>query len=171
MLLSSLAHFLFGFDSALCIHIDNIYYSKITIYTTVRIPESSSVTYRRHPLSRTFTMPNNFFGPFSNFLNVFHRLSRTFRWGFRMNHTVHFRHSNVNNCIDQCKKFRGEISGFERARKRYFKQRRHWTIWCNQNTISTWIKNKLKYFAALEQSSNKKKVLKYSDYERVDHVC
>ena len=40
-----------------------------------------------------------------------------------------------------------------------------------RNTISTWIKNKSKYFAALEQSSNKRKKLKYSDYERVDHVC
>ena len=30
---------------------------------------------------------------------------------------------------------------------------------------------KTKYFAALEQSSNKRKKLKYSDYERVDHVC
>ena len=41
-----------------------------------------------------------------------------------------------------------------------------------ENTTSTWIKkNKSKHFAALEQSSNKRKKLKYSDYERVDHIC
>ena len=40
-----------------------------------------------------------------------------------------------------------------------------------KNTILTWIKNKSKYFAALEQSSNKRKILKYSDYEWVDRVC
>ena len=40
-----------------------------------------------------------------------------------------------------------------------------------KNTISRWIKNKLKYFAALEQPSNERKKLKYSDYERIDHVC
>ena len=40
-----------------------------------------------------------------------------------------------------------------------------------KNTIWTWIKNKLKYFAALEQPSNERKKLKYSDYERIDHVC
>ena len=39
-----------------------------------------------------------------------------------------------------------------------------------KNTISTWIKNKSKYFAALEQSSNKRKNLKCGDYERADHV-
>ena len=41
----------------------------------------------------------------------------------------------------------------------------------SKNTISMWSKKKSKYFAALEQSSNKRKKLKYSDYERVDHVC
>ena len=40
-----------------------------------------------------------------------------------------------------------------------------------RNTNSTWIKNKSKYFAALEQSSKKRKKLKYGDYERVDHAC
>ena len=34
-------------------------------------------------------------------LDCFHPLSRTFEWGFQMNNTVHFRHSNVNNCIDK----------------------------------------------------------------------
>ena len=33
-----------------------------------------------------------------------------------------------------------------------------------RNTISTQVKNKLKYFAALEQSSNKRKKLGSSDY-------
>ena len=37
-------------------------------------------------------------------------------------------------------------------------------------TNSTWSKNKSKYFAALSQSLNKKK-LRSSDYNRVDHVC
>ena len=60
-----------------------------------------NIDYSRHPLSRTFTMSNYFLGPFSNFWAVSHRLSRTFKRGFRMNHTVHFRHSNVNNCIDK----------------------------------------------------------------------
>ena len=41
----------------------------------------------------------------------------------------------------------------------------------SKNTISMWSTKKSKYFAALEQSSNKRKKLKYSDYERVDHVC
>ena len=46
-------------------------------------------------------MSNNFLGPFSYFWAVSHPLSRTFEWGFRMNQTVQFRHSNVNNCIDK----------------------------------------------------------------------
>ena len=40
-----------------------------------------------------------------------------------------------------------------------------------RNTISAWVKNKSKYFAALERSSNNRKKLRSSDYERVDHVC
>ena len=39
-----------------------------------------------------------------------------------------------------------------------------------RNTISTWVKDKSKYFAALEQSPNKRKILRSSDYERVDHA-
>ena len=39
-----------------------------------------------------------------------------------------------------------------------------------RNTISTWVKNKSKYFAALKQSSNKKK-LRSNDYDRIDHAC
>ena len=39
-----------------------------------------------------------------------------------------------------------------------------------ENTISTWTKNKTSYFAALEQSSSKRKKLRDSDYERLDHV-
>ena len=50
-------------------------------------------------LSRIFTMSNNFLGLFSHFLGC-HTLSRTFEGGSRMNHTVHFRHSNVSNCIE-----------------------------------------------------------------------
>ena len=35
----------------------------------------------------------------SIFLAVSHPLSWTFKWSFRMSHTIYFRHSNVNNCI------------------------------------------------------------------------
>ena len=35
----------------------------------------------------------------SIFFVVFYLLSWTFKWSFRTNHAVHFRHSNVNNCI------------------------------------------------------------------------
>ena len=43
---------------------------------------------------------------------------------------------------------------------------------CNlpRNTISTWVKNKSKYFGALEQSLDKRRKLRNSDYERVDDV-
>ena len=43
---------------------------------------------------------------------------------------------------------------------------------CNlpRNTISTWVKNKSKYFGALEQSLDKRRKLRSSDYERVDDV-
>ena len=37
-------------------------------------------------------MSNNFLGPFSHFRAVSHPLSRIFERGFRLNHTVHFRH-------------------------------------------------------------------------------
>ena len=40
-----------------------------------------------------------------------------------------------------------------------------------RTTISTLVKIKSKYFAALEQSSNKRKKLRNSDYERVANVC
>ena len=40
-----------------------------------------------------------------------------------------------------------------------------------RKTISRWVKNKSKYFAALKGSLNKRKKLRSSDYERVDHVC
>ena len=39
-----------------------------------------------------------------------------------------------------------------------------------KNTISTWLKNKDKYRAASDKSSNKRKKLRESDYERVDKV-
>ena len=73
-----------------------------------------------------------------------------------MNHTVHFRRSNVNNCIELEK----GLSNKHVAEK----------YGVPRNTISTWVKNKLMCFAALEQSSNKRKQLRSSDYERVDHV-
>ena len=39
------------------------------------------------------------------------------------------------------------------------------------NTISTWIKNKEKYFKALEDNcSNKKRKLRESDFEKLDNV-
>ena len=60
-----------------------------------------SLSYIKNPLSRTFTVSNNFLGPFSYWWAVSHPLSRTFEWGLRMNQTVQFRHSNVNNCIDK----------------------------------------------------------------------
>ena len=60
---------------------------------------NSSVS--RTLLSQTFIMSNNFLSPFSQFWIVSHLLSRTFEWGFWMNHTVNFRNSNVNNCIDK----------------------------------------------------------------------
>ena len=43
---------------------------------------------------------------------------------------------------------------------------------CNlaRNTISTWVKNKSKYFGALEQSLDERKKLRSSDYERVADV-
>ena len=44
-------------------------------------------------------MSKNFLGPFSLFWTVSHLLSRTSEWDFGMNHTVHFRHSNVSNYI------------------------------------------------------------------------
>ena len=39
-----------------------------------------------------------------------------------------------------------------------------------KNTISTWLKNKNKYRADSDKSSNKRKKLRESDYERVDKV-
>ena len=43
---------------------------------------------------------------------------------------------------------------------------------CNvpRSTISTWVKNKSKYFGALEQSLDKRRKLRSSDYEQVDDV-
>ena len=40
-----------------------------------------------------------------------------------------------------------------------------------RNTISSRVKNKSKYYAALEQLSNNRKKLSSSDSERVDFVC
>ena len=43
-----------------------------------------------------------------------------------------------------------------------------------RNTILTWkyhFNTKSEYFAALEQSSNKRKKPRSNDYKRVDHVC
>ena len=81
--------------------------------------------YLEYPLSRIFTMSNFLFGPLSILSNFPYKfvqylelslcrtiflvpsvnfglfsIFRTFESGFRMNHTVHFRHTNVNNCID-----------------------------------------------------------------------
>ena len=39
-----------------------------------------------------------------------------------------------------------------------------------KKTISTLTKNKKSYFAALEQSSTKRKKLRDSDHERLDHA-
>ena len=39
-----------------------------------------------------------------------------------------------------------------------------------KNTVSTWVKNKAKLFAALEQCSNKRKKLRGSDYKQVYDV-
>ena len=41
---------------------------------------------------------------------VSHLPSWRFEWGFQMNHTVHFRHLNVNHCID--KTFFGSLFSF-----------------------------------------------------------
>ena len=63
------------------------------------------------------------------------------------------------------------MSGFEIPRKKSFKKNTAEKYGVPRNTIWTWVKNKSKYFAALEQSSNKWKKLRSSDYERVGHVC
>ena len=39
-----------------------------------------------------------------------------------------------------------------------------------KNTVSTWVKNKAKFFTALEQCSNERKKLRKSNYKRVDDV-
>ena len=101
-----------------------------------------------------------------------------------MNHTVHFRHLNVNNCIEKILfgslffLFFNILSG-----NNIFSVKRQLRVKslgekCQalreldkglsnkdlaekydlpRNTISMWIKNKSKYFTALEQSSNKRK--------------
>ena len=110
---------------------------RLTFYL---VPSAFSLTFLIYPLSQTFTVPNNFLGPFSHFWVFSHPLSRLFEWGFRMNHTVHFRHSNIIDKIlfgslfflffnivqatcfqlakTQYKKFRRAMSGFEKPRKR-----------------------------------------------------
>ena len=110
---------------------------RLTFYL---VPSAFSLTFLIYPLSQTFTVPNNFLGPFSHFWAFSHPLSRLFEWGFRMNHTVHFRHSNIIDKIlfgslfflffnivqatcfhlakTQYKKFRRAMSGFEKPRKR-----------------------------------------------------
>ena len=184
----------------------NVCYLELSLCRTFYlVPSALSLTSLINPfdisfetrLSQTFTMSNNFLGSFRNFWAVSHRLSRTFNWGFRMNHTVHFRHSNVNNCIDKTLfgslffLFFNILSGNNMFSVKWQLSVRSLGEICQalrelekglsnkdvaekygipKNTISTWIENKSKYFAALEQSSNKKKELKYSDYERVDHI-
>ena len=46
-------------------------------------------------------MSKNFLGSVIFQLFFSHPLSQTFEWCFSMNPTVHFRHSNVKNCIDK----------------------------------------------------------------------
>ena len=100
---------------------------------------------------------------------------------------VHFRHSNVNNCIDKTL-FRGLffpffniLSGNNMSSVKRQLSVKSLEEKCQplrelvkglsnkdvaekygvpKNTILTWIKNKSKYFAALEQSSNKRKKTK-----------
>ena len=103
-----------------------------------------------------------------------------------MNHTVHFRHSNVNNCIDKTLfgslffLFFNILSGNKMSSVKRQLSVKSLGEKCQamrelekglankdvaekygvpKNTISTWIKSKSKYFAAPEQSSNKRKKL------------
>ena len=104
-----------------------------------------------------------------------------------MNHTVHFRHSNVNNCIDKtlfgslfflffnilsgnnmssvkrqlsAKTLGEKCQALRELEKGLSNKDVAQKYGVPKNTISTWIKNKSKYFPALEQSSNKRKKLK-----------
>ena len=107
-----------------------------------------------------------------------------------MNHTIHFRHSNVNNCIDKtlfgsllflffnilsgsnissvkvttqsvCVKSLGKKCQASRDLEKCLSNKDVTEKYgVPRNTISTWIKNKSNYFAALKQSSNKRKKTK-----------
>ena len=86
--------------------ISNTHYLEISLFQTFYLVSSAfSLTSLINLLGilncdiSNFHYASNFLGPFSHFWIVFHPLSWTLEWGFRMNHTVHFRHSNVNNCI------------------------------------------------------------------------
>ena len=54
---------------------------------------SNSAFSNFHNLEQFSRSLQSFLGSFS------HQLSGTFKWGFPMDHTIYFRHSNVNNCI------------------------------------------------------------------------
>ena len=102
----------------------------------------------------------NVLGPFSQF-------SQTFQSGFWINRTVHFRYSNVNNCIDKTlfrrffsffsffpsvkgkfrvKSFGKKCQALRDREKVLFKKDIAEKYGVPRNTVSTCIKNKSKYF-------------------------
>ena len=63
------------------------------------VPPAFSLTSLINPFGISNSAISNF-----HYVEQFSRtfkLSQTFKWVFQVNHTVHFRHSNVNNCIDK----------------------------------------------------------------------
>ena len=102
-----------------------------------------------------------------------------------MNHAVHFRHSNANNCIDKTlfesllflffnilsgnnmysvkrqlsvKSLGEKCQALRQPEKRLSNKDVAEKYGVPKNTISTWIKNQSRYFAALEQSKKKTKI-------------
>ena len=84
----------------------NTHYLEISLSRTFYlVPSAFSLTSLINVLGilnsniSNFHYVKQFLGPFSHFWAVSHPLSRTLEWDFRMSHTVHFRHSNINNYI------------------------------------------------------------------------
>ena len=88
--------------------ISNTHYLELSLYQTFCLVSSPfSLTSLISPFSISNHAISNFYyvEQLSRSLQSFFRLSyatsRTFEWGSRINHTVHFRHSNVSHCIEK----------------------------------------------------------------------
>ena len=96
------SHEVYGWNKVDIRHLKYLYLEHALCQTFYLVPSAFSLTFFINSCGiSNSTIFNNFLGPFSHFWAVSHLLHRTFAWGFRMNHDVHFRHSNVKSWTDK----------------------------------------------------------------------